>query len=403
MRVAMILNSFPEISEKFLLNQIIALLQVGIDLDIYSAHTPEDTSTHDLFEQYHVGDHVINVGIPRNLKKRILKSIPIFLALLFSHPLIAFRCMQFSRYKTAAKNTKLIWFSRAFSGKKYDIIHCHFGTNGLIGAFLKDCGFTKKLVTTFHGSDINSYPSRHGLDVYKTLYEVADLITVNTSFTGNKVEMNGCSPNIIRVLPVGLLPSDYDTVVRDSIQKNSILTVGRLVEKKGHEFLARALPKVIEKHPNTHWFIVGDGHLRNKLEELVKYLKIETNVTFLGQCENTVVKDFYSRSEIFVLPSVTAPDGDMEGQALVLQEAQYCKIPIISTLHNGIPDGVLDGESGYLVPEKDSDALSEKILHLFSSHELVRSMGQKGYEFVKDRYDTIKLAKKLKDWYEEII
>ena len=238
---------------------------------------------------------------------------------------------------------------------------------------------------------------------YKALYEVADIITVNTTFTGKKVEINGCTPDIIRVLPVGLLPSDYDTVTRNYVQKNSILTVGRLVEKKGHEFLARSLPKIIAKFPNTHWFIVGDGHLRNQLENLVLQLNIPKNVTFFGQCENTVVKSFYAKAEIFVLPSVTAPDGDMEGQALVLQEAQYCKIPVISTLHNGIPDGVLDGESGYLVPEKDSEALTEKILHLFSSPELINSMGTTGYEFVKDRYDTIALAHTLKDWYEELI
>lgn len=398
----MILNSFPEISEKFLLNQIIALIGAGIDLDIYPAHKPQGNDVHDLFDKYKIAEHVKYVDIPRSFKKRLPLAAIKFLGLFAVKPFAAFRALDSRKYRTVAKNSKLVFFGLKLIDERYDIVHCHFGVNGLIGAYLKDCGIAKSLVVTFHGSDINTYPSRHGFDVYKTLYQRANLVTVNTSFTGAKVRANGCDDSLIRVQPVGLIPSDYDSVTRDQIEKHSVLTVGRLVEKKGHEFFLRALPEILSQHPDTVWYIAGDGPLRNYLQSLSMELGVVDSVRFLGQCENDVVKRLYARVGIFVLPSVTASDGDMEGQGLVLQEAQYCRIPVISTLHNGIPDGVLDGKSGYLVPEKDTKALASRILELFANPELGKKMGECGHEYVLKNYNVNTLALTMKQWYMDL-
>jgi len=398
----MVLNSFPEISEKFILNQVIALLGAGVDLDIYPAHAPRNDRCHDLYERYGIADHVHYALIPRGKGSRLLGAIPVFCSLLFRNPRAAFRALDVRRYRTVAENCKLIYFASAFAGKEYDIVHCHFGMNGLVGAYLKDCGFARSLVATFHGSDINTYPSKHGQDVYRTLYERADLVTVNTSFTGGKVAANGCPEALIRVHPVGLIPQEYAGVGRDAVETHSILTVGRLVEKKGHEFLLRALPAVIAEYPDTVYRIAGDGHLRHHLEELASELGIKDHVSFLGQCTNDEVMAEYGRAAVFALPSVTAPDGDMEGQGLVLQEAQYCRVPVISTLHNGIPDGVLDGRTGFLVPEKDSVALSDRILRCFSRPDEAAAMGEAGRAFVSGRYDVERLAIELRGWYESL-
>lgn len=402
MRVAMIVNSFPEISEKFLLNQVIALVAEGIELDVYAAHKPISDERHDIFEKYGVSERVRYLNIPRNLRKRIPVMIQIFFWLLIRSPKIAFRSLNTKKYKTVARNGKNLWFAREFFYKKYDIIHCHFGPNGLIGSFLKDSDVAKALVVTFHGSDINTYPSRHGQMVYQWMYERVDLITVNTSFTGSKVITNGCSPEKIKILPVGLIPADYDQVNREFIEPFSILTVGRLVGKKGHEYLMRAFTEILIQFPTAQWYIAGSGHLKDSLESLSDTLGISLNVHFLGQCNNTRVKELYAKAAVFVLPSVTAPDGDMEGQGLVLQEAQYCRIPVVSTLHNGIPDGVIEGKTGYLVPEKDSAALVDRICSLFNDSKHAQMMGNYGHEFVSKNYDTYNLAQTLKEWYQKL-
>ncbi|HPX48257.1 MAG TPA: glycosyltransferase, partial [Treponemataceae bacterium] len=122
-----------------------------------------------------------------------------------------------------------------------------------------------------------------------------------------------------------------------------------------------------------------------------------------GLCDAERVRELYGLAAVFVLPSVTASDGDMEGQGLVLQEAQYCGIPVVSTLHNGIPDGVRDGITGFLVPEKNPELLAEKIIYLFSNEEFAARMGVEGRSFVASRYGVSILSAEMKGWYEELL
>lgn len=402
MRVAIIVNSFPEISEKFLLNAAIGLMNAGVDVTVFAAHRSQDALAHPEYTASGLDARTVYLDIPRSMKQRLLQAPGKFFSLFAQNAGAALRALDIGRYRVFAKNLKLLWFGSAFTGRYFDVVHCHFGMNGLAGAYLKACRFCGSFLTTFHGSDINTYPSRHGADVYREVYRTANLVTVNTAFTGGKVAANGCSSALIRIHPVGLIPADYAAVDRTNVRPHSILTVGRLVEKKGHEFLLRAMPSILEQFPDTVWHIAGDGHLREPLERLSRELGIEGSVRFEGLCDADKVRSLYSQSAVFVLPSVTAPDGDMEGQGLVLQEAQCCGIPVVSTLHNGIPDGVLDGVSGFLVPEKDSPALAKKILYLFTHEADARKMGAEGRKFVCSRYDTAILAAEMKTWYQEL-
>lgn len=182
-----------------------------------------------------------------------------------------------------------------------------------------------------------------------------------------------------------------------------IITIARLVEKKGIEYAIKAIAKVAENHPNIIYNIAGDGPLRESLEKLILDLKISDNVKLLGWMTQEQVRQLYVDSHIFVLPSVTAATGDREGQALVLQEAQAMGLPVVSTLHNGIPEGVLEGKSGFLVPERDVDALAEKIGYLVENPEIWTQMGQHGRKFVEERYDIKQLNKQLVEMYEKLL
>lgn len=115
------------------------------------------------------------------------------------------------------------------------------------------------------------------------------------------------------------------------------------------------------------------------------------------------VRQFYDDSHIFILPSVTAADGDREGQALVLQEAQAMGLPILSTLHNGISEGVLDGKSGFLVPERDVDALAETLRYLVKNPEVWAKMGCQGCAYVEERYNIEQLNEQLVETYQKLM
>jgi colanic acid/amylovoran biosynthesis glycosyltransferase len=402
MKVAMIVNGFPELSEKFLVNQVTGLLDAGVELDVYAAVRPSAGKRHELAGRYGLYDTTIYAGVPRSVRVRISELPGLVARGFLRDPSGTLRALRWDAYSTAAKNLKTLYFARAFAGRRYDIVHCHFGPNGLIGAYLKDCGLARTLVVTFHGSDINTYPRRHGEGIYRTLYDRADVVTVNSTFTKTKVIANGCPESSIEVLPVGLRLEEYpetDPATRDPC---TVLTVGRLVEKKGHRYALEAFALVKRRFPEARYVLAGGGPLRQILELQAAGLGISDSVSFLGDQSDAEVAALYRSATVFVLPSVTASDGDMEGQGLVLQEAQASGLPVVSTLHNGIPDGVLDGVSGFLVPEKDGTALADRIIALLDDSGLRARMGTAGRSFVSGKYDTPALTERILKIYERI-
>lgn len=407
MKIAFVVSDFPALSETFILNQIVELKKQGHQVDIY-ANKPRNEPKHPNVDKYNLLSHTYYATqIPQNRWWRVLKSIRLILTNFFKAPSIMLRVLNIFKYKKQYGSLTLLyevipWLRQGLS---YDIIHCHFGTNGLKGARLQQIGATQgKLVTTFHGMDVNVVPQIEGKDVYKQLFKQGDLYSVNTEFTRNKVIALGCPENKIIKLPVGFEIAEYSFRERRLTSSQvKIITIARLVEKKGIEYAIKAIAKVAENHPNIIYNIAGDGPLRESLEKLILDLKISDNVKLLGWMTQEQVRQLYVDSHIFVLPSVTAATGDREGQALVLQEAQAMGLPVVSTLHNGIPEGVLEGKSGFLVPERDVDALAEKIGYLVEHPEIWTQMGQHGRKFVEERYDIKQLNKQLVEMYEKLL
>ncbi|GAH59092.1 unnamed protein product, partial [marine sediment metagenome] len=165
----------------------------------------------------------------------------------------------------------------------------------------------------------------------------------------------------------------------------------------------KAIAKIVRKYKKIEYIIAGEGPLRNELEGLVSKFKIEKYVKFLGAVEQKEVLKLYQQAHIFVLPSVTASNRDQEGIPVVLMEAQATGLPVISTYHSGIPEGVLDGKSSFLVPEKDVDALAEKIEYLIEHPEIWADMGKTGRKYVEEKYDINKLNQKVVEIYQNLI
>src|SRR5207237_5908880 len=132
--------------------------------------------------------------------------------------------------------------------------------------------------------------------------------------------------------------------------------------------------------------IVGDGPLRKKLEALVARLGLENAVVFRGALEGEAVRGLMDQAHLFVLASVSV-EGDQEGQGLVLQEAQAAGLPVVATLHGALPEGLLPDESGFLVPERNVDALAERLDYLVRHPELWPALGRAGRKHLETYYD----------------
>jgi colanic acid/amylovoran biosynthesis glycosyltransferase len=296
-----------------------------------------------------------------------------------------------------------LYLAMLFLREDFDIIHCHFGDIGIAGAMLKIMGLKAKFITSFHGHDANRISSDQGRLLYHSLFKTADVITANTNFTKQQIVKMGCPEDAVAILPVGVRIEKF-TYKERFLQPNEpvrILTVARLVEKKGHKYAINAVAGLIQNGRNVIYTIAGAGPGMGELKEQAASLGIENKVEFVGELTQAEVLRLYDRAHIFVLPSVTAADGDREGQGLVLQEAQAVGLPVVSTLHNGIPEGVLDGQSAFLVPEKDVDALAERLQYLTDNPHLWPAMGLCGSRYVQGKYDIKVLNKELLDIYEQ--
>jgi colanic acid/amylovoran biosynthesis glycosyltransferase len=391
MKIAMIVNSFPSVSEKYLLNQIISLLKQNVDIDIYAAVRSRDIKIHALFYQYNLQDKIVNLNIPLNVFKRYL-FLPILLFKnIIRNPLYVLNAFSVKKYNTAALNLKNIFFLNKLVNKKYDIIHCQFGQNGLIGSYLKDCNICKKLIVTFHGSDITVIPQKYGKKIYDYMFKRTDFITAGSNFIRNKLVQYGCAEEKIRIIPMGLNITPYSR----STYGTYFLSIGRLVDVKGLIYSIEAFSLLAGKYPEIKYYIAGNGPLYKNLSEAINALGMETKIFLLGEKTDKEIESLYQNAYALVFPSIHTVDGSEEGQGMVIQEAEFYEIPVIASKTGGIPEGIIDGKTGFLVNEKNIDELCKKMTFLLENKDKCREFGKNGRAFVKEYYDIDILSQKL--------
>jgi colanic acid/amylovoran biosynthesis glycosyltransferase len=179
-----------------------------------------------------------------------------------------------------------------------------------------------------------------------------------------------------------------------------LLTVARLVEKKGIGVALRALGSVRHELPNVRYDVIGDGPLRGELEALAGSLGIAERVRFAGALSNERVQQAMREADLFVLPSMTAPNGDEEGTPTVLLEAACARLPVLATRHAGIPEIVAEGRSATLVAEGDPAALANGLRAMIAARERWPAMGEAGRRMVIDRgHLTADVAARLEALY----
>jgi len=408
MRIAFIVTEFPALSETFILNQISGLIDRGHHVDIYAKKLRKDSKIHPIINHYQLLKRTYYIpSIPYNSFWQVLKGAKLFLTHFWISPLLLLRLLNFSSYGSQALSFYLVYKAIPFLGKPpYDIVHCHFGPNGLYAMHLQKMGILQgKLVTTFHGYDISLELCKYGDCIYNELFEAGDLfLPISYCWQKRLIEL-GCDPQKIKVLRMGIDCRIFQFTPRgmNSIRAVEILTVGRLVEKKGIEYGIRAVAALIKSGYSLKYKIIGDGPLRNQLQKLVEDLRVSNHVLFLGWQQQQEVADALAAADILLAPSLTSQEGDQEGIPVVLMEAMAMGLPVVSTLHSGIPELVQDGISGFLVPERDVDALASKLSYLLDHSELWSQMGKAGREFVEKYYNIRDLQGQLEAVYHSLL
>ena len=370
MKIAFIVEAFPVLSQTFVLNQITGLLDRGHEVDIYAELNENISKTHPDVEKYDLLSRAFyHPQVPQDKFRRFLKGAWLFLTHFAIAPLLILRSLNVFKYKKDAASLRLLYSVIPFVKRRpaYDVIQCHFGLLGIKGMLLRDVGALQgKHMTAFHGVDMSQNLQMLGESVYNDLFQAGDRFLPISQHWQNRLIQLGCDPDKITVHRMGIDCSRFAFLPRslNPSEPVRLISVARLTEKKGIEFGIRAVANVLKHFPNLEYNIVGDGELRVELAELIQTLGVTEQVKLLGWRNQTEVVDLLQRSHILLAPSITAKDGNQEGIPVALMEAMAMGLPIISTYHTGIPELVEDGVSGFLVPERDVDALAAKLQQL---------------------------------------
>jgi colanic acid/amylovoran biosynthesis glycosyltransferase len=278
-----------------------------------------------------------------------------------------------------------------FIGRKYDIVLCHFGPNGVFAAnLMKRQLISGKLVTVFHGYDITTYLTSHGVGVYDQLFAAGDLFLPISERWKNKLLDLGCPDHKLVVHRMGIDVDKFSFRSREATRESiRLITVCRLIEKKGVEYGIRAVAGYLDKHPGqpVQYGIVGDGPLFRDLEGLIHELGRQDNIQLLGWRNQDEVAALMDEADIYLGPSVTSKEGDQEGIPVVLMEAMAKGLIVCATEHSGIPELIEDGVTGYLVPEADVPALSDKLQFVINNRDKWPEVSARAHHKVSSEYD----------------
>jgi len=406
MKIAFIVGVFPSLSETFILNQITGLLDLGHEVEIFSLMRPTDRKVHDVIEKRNLMSLVgYFPAIPKNPFLRILKGKFLFFRYFLKHPKRLMKSIRLSGFDKDILSLKVLFSIIPFLGKDFDIIHCHFGHIGDIGVYIKKGGVQGKLVTTFYGYDLSTYILGKGENVYARLFSHGDLFLPICDYFRKKLISLSCDESRIRLYPIGIDLKKHKYILRGRSGKDrvKILTAGRLIEKKGYEYSIRACAVLMKKGKNFHYTIIGDGPLIKKLTDLVDTLGLNERINFAGGVNRRELLDYYSKSDIFLLPSVKSENGEEEGTPAALIEAQASGLPVVSSFHSGIPEIVAHEKTGYLAKEKDSDSIAMYLEMLIDNPGLRLRMGKQGRKYVEDRFDINRLSRILEGFYGDLI
>jgi phosphatidylinositol alpha-1,6-mannosyltransferase len=225
----------------------------------------------------------------------------------------------------------------------------------------------------------------------------AACVLANSSFTAGLLRTAGVVPEAIAVIPLGcdidkFRPRAPDPELRRKLLGNRergpvILTVGGLVERKGHDMVIRSLPSVCQRVPEATYLIVGTGPFRERLDELAAELGVRDRIIFAGKVPDDQLPDVYAMCDVFAMPSrARLASHDVEGFGLVFLEAGACAKPVVAGRSGGIEDAVVDGFTGLIVDPSDARDVGQALIRLLTDSELRGRLGGQGRDRVEKEH-----------------
>jgi len=319
-------------------------------------------------------------------------------------------------------------FVKYIAAQHIQLLHSHFLLDGLYALSISTAARIPCVVSLLGGYDTEVFLNlKHFPKKY--LFEHTSFFTVPCQYAKNRLLEYGCPENKIKIVHCGVqVFSESSCKRKDPGDTIKILLVGRMTEKKGILDAIAAVACLSRRHPNIVLTIVGAQKeeisailkrilinmgfrfvvnsqvgYQKKVQVLIQKLQCKNNVFIHPQMPQGEIRRMMRDHDIFLLPSKTASDGDKEGTPVVLLEAQAEGLPVITTEHAGNAEIVIDGKTGFVIPEGDVNSIVEKLEILINNRELRLTMGEEGIRFVADHFSQKQYIYGLESVYREAL
>jgi len=399
LKIGILLDTFPDLSEVFILNHITGLIDFGHEITIFAGQRGKTEKIHPDVEKYKLMDRTIYLPMQEWGVSQLI-NFPQVLRGVRNRPELLDTINPF-RYGMGVFRLRAANSASTLQEGQMDILHCHYGHIGW--AFLSLRGVLGvPMVTSFHGNEFKRY---HGLGryVYSKLFQQTDAIIANGLFSRERIKKLGCPEKKIIEIPVCV--NDIDLKPRKDILSKKpfeILTVARLDEAKGVQYALHAIANIRERGYDVRHTVIGDGPWKAKLESMAELLGIADVVRFTGWQDQGEVFENCGKSDVFVLASIENRKF-VETQGLVIQEAQMHGLVVVASNTGGIPQSVNNGAAGLLFDAGNAEDLSAKLQILLDHPDFARTMAHAGMEYSKKRYSKEVTTSRMVALYNSIL
>lgn len=314
---------------------------------------------------------------------------------LFSRTKLAVLAAIYKIIGLSIHDAKMSFLVRSLHRNKIDVALVHFGN---VAAMLLDALRKSKtpFIVIFHGYDASRKDilKEHDLD-YKLIFkEAASIIAVSKTMCQSLIDL-GCSQQ--KIHHIACPASDKFLGISPNYQNKRALSIGRFVDKKAPYHTILAFSEALRSHPEAILTYYGDGPLHNMAKNLVRYLRLEANIKLPGRITPAEYLIECSQARLYIQHSIVAENGDSEGTPVAIQEASAAALPVVSTLHAGIPDVVIHGETGLLSEEHDVSTMASHISQILDDMQLTERLGSAGRNNIKNNHSMQSHIEKTSD------
>lgn len=397
MKIGVFCHHFPVLSQTFVFNQVADFIKLGHEVHVI---------TNDF---YNDSQHIIDeIGLDKCNITRLEEGSKI--AKLLALPLAISKLIikrSFSKVLSIISDGNLsiiqklnilLFLNKSNEAMDFDVVVVHFGVNGYYVCKMRELGIISgKVSTIFHGYELSRTKVLENYKRnYKELFEKSDFILPISHHWEKKLLELGAKKDKIYIGRMGISVETFLSEKLESINSPlKIVQVGRLTEKKGVLYSIKAM-SLLPNNIDAYLTVVGDGELFDDARKLIEQLGLQNRVRLTGKMAHKDVKKLLNVSDVFLLPSVTALDGDKEGIPVALMEAMAMGLLVISTYHSGIPELIENSVSGFLVEEASSKGISDTICKIcMLGQDEINNIRSQAYKVISENYDYKANNKKL--------